>query len=112
MSAKFRSPGKPYIEATVSSTNEVGDSISMGGYTSIGFQCVWTGTLAGTISVEVSNDGTNWTDSGVSAGADPAGSAGNSIVALASLPFSLVRLKLTYTSGSGDFTVRYTATEA
>ncbi len=83
------------------------------------YQCVWTGTLAGTFSVETSNtykpnangipNGTplvagSWDVLPIT-GATAAGVAGSGSIELAEIGAPYIRLVFTYTSGSGNLTV-------
>lgn len=67
-------------------------------------QAVWTGTLAGTVSVNVSNDGVNWSPEGASA--TLGGAAGNKMLepstGQAIKAYQYVQVQVTISSGSGS----------
>lgn len=76
-------------------------------------QCVWTGTLVGTLTMEGSNDGgTTWSTI-TAASADlttisPDGSAGDGIVGFSDVPGGQLRIVFTFTSGTGNLDVHLT----
>lgn len=85
----------------------------------VSFQSEWTGTLAGTFSFEVSNyppgsppdqpaANAKWTaltlPAGFAAG-NPAGSAGDFDFSFVDMPHQWIRVRFTYSSGSGNLTV-------
>lgn len=70
----------------------------------------WTGTLVGTIGLEVSEDTTdgsngNWDAYAISLPAQPAGSAGGFGIELIDFGWRGLRLSWTFTSGTGDITL-------
>jgi hypothetical protein len=75
-----------------------------------GYQLFWTGTLAGTFTVQVSNKlnpdpatDSDWSDIALDkAIVQPAGSASKDYVDLSLLPFVWMRLKYVNASGSGN----------
>jgi len=74
------------------------------------FQFIWSGTPTGSIDVEISIDGDNWTSTGISAtGAE--GSAGSEFVEILSA-CRFARAKYVHTSGSGNITVHYSGTRS
>lgn len=72
----------------------------------LGFEFVWTGTLTGTLEIDVSNDNSNWVlfapDLSIT---NPAGSASSSVTLIKNCPFAWVRFKYTASSGTGNLTV-------
>lgn len=78
----------------------------------IGFQYIWTGTPTGTIALQFSQDGTNWTTMVLSpAITQPAGSAGNDGSNVNQFPYKYIRVTYTRSSGSGSLTVWMSAKE-
>ena len=71
----------------------------------VGYHCVWTGTPTGTITVEASIDGTNWDSLTLSPTISTGGAASSTLISLNQLPYELVRLKYTRTSGTGTLNV-------
>lgn len=73
-------------------------------------QCIWTGTLDGTLTLEASNDnGTTWSPV-AAADADlltisPDASAGNGIIGFINCVGGLQRIVFTFSAGSGDLKV-------
>lgn len=63
-------------------------------------QVAWTGTTAGTVKAQASNDGSQWDDlDGITV--DPAGSASSDIWVIGSAYFQYVRVVFTRSGGSG-----------
>lgn len=80
-------------------------SIPIGNFDNSGIQLSWTGTPTGTISVLVSNDGSDWdplTFDPVLI--QPAGSAGKYGINLNQVPFPFVQLQYVNVSGTGTLT--------
>jgi hypothetical protein len=100
------------------------------GVNNFGFQCVWTGTLTGTFSVQVSEDGpgtvagggdvagtnpptqpsgvlgaTTLVDTGSIHGAQPAGSAGSLYFNFQNLAAPWIRVHYAHVSGAGNASV-------
>lgn len=88
------------------SGNVTGTAINTEFFPIIGVQGVWTGTVNGTITLEGSIDGVNFSSiAGVSIA--PAGSAGAgiSVPTATFIPHRFVRSVFTRTSGSGNLNV-------
>lgn len=75
------------------------------------YQCHWTSSSAvGVISVQGSVDGTTWDDiTFTPALAQPTSNNGGYLINLALVPFPLIRLKYTRTSGTGNLVVYMSA---
>lgn len=70
----------------------------------VGIQVSWTGTPTGTISVLCSVDGVQYDSLTFTPTlAQPAGSAGSYLINLNQLPFPMVEVQYTNTSGTGVF---------
>ncbi len=73
----------------------------------VSYQIAWTGTLAATLAVQVSNDYDSIKQSGtfypitVSGLTAPAGTPGGYVVNMNQLPYKYIRLSVDYTSGTG-----------
>ncbi len=82
----------------------------------VGIDVAWTGTLAGTFTVECSNtynpNGSvgngNWTTVPTTPAVIAAGSPGNGFIQVSALGSVYIKLVFTYTSGSGDITATIT----
>ena len=74
------------------------------------FMFSWVGTMTGTVSVEVSNDGTIWTDLSFNTPLlQPAGADLVYGVNINGLVFYFLRTKYINTAGSGTFTFMFTS---
>lgn len=73
--------------------------------TGAALQASWTGTPTGTLSVEGSIDGINYSDIGASIPTQPAGAAGSVLLNLVDLQFRYARMSYTNATGSGGLTV-------
>lgn len=71
-----------------------------------GLQIIYVGTATGTISILVSNDGTNFDSLTFSPVlTQPAGSSGHYAISLNQVPFSFLRVQYVNASGSGSLSV-------
>ena len=105
------------------------DSTTTGGWIPLSFdQCSkvsfhneWTGTYAGTIAIHVSNDPRCFEGHPDAANAafeditslltitDPAGSAADDHINISDITFGYVRMKITFSAGTGTFISYFTA---
>ena len=120
-----------YIQAADGSVNQTGTWLGpFRGNNNFGFQCVWTGTLTGVFSVEVSEDGpgtvaggggttgtnppvqpsgvlgaTTLVSTSALNGTQPAGAAGSLYFNFISIAAPWIRVKYAKTSGTGTISV-------
>jgi len=92
------------IDAVSTAASITGDSFSIQDSDNVGLDLRWTGTTAGTIAVQVSNDNSTFTALTLSAVPTPAGSADNYLVNINQAPFQYMRIVFTRTSGTGTLT--------
>jgi hypothetical protein len=98
-----------YVNAEDASSDVTGASIDSTYLEVISFQFVWTGTITGTLDVELSNDGVTWTPALIDTTAlDPSGSAGSGVIELETAS-RFVRSSYIATSGTGNMSVHYSA---
>ena len=64
-------------------------------------QAIWTGTPTGTLSIEASLDGSNWSTTTYTFSSSPAGSASSSISDLSSSAYPYFKACYVNTSGTG-----------
>lgn len=92
---------------SMTSTNTITSTVlTIANFDNIGLEIAWTGTPVGTISVAVSNSGTNFyalTFNPILT--QPAGSAGGYVVSLNQLPFQYLEVQYTNSSGTGTLNV-------
>lgn len=97
-----------YIEAGDMSGTITGDATNILHLDRVGYAINFTGSPTGTFSVEVSNDGTNWIEMTLSTAITAAGSADDHFIDVETAA-KLIRLKYTFTSGTGSLNVSLTA---
>lgn len=100
------SPKSGTLAGSMSGTNTIYTNIlGISQHDNQGLELTWTGTPDGNIQVMVSNSGINFYSLTFSpALAQPTGSAGGYVVALASVPFKYMFIQYTNITGSGSIT--------
>ena len=98
----FRTINRQIIkDGVMSSTNTIyGDILQIDQGMTVAFECVFTGTPTGTLTVEGSNTGSNWNTLDIDINS-PVGSAGTTGIDILRTGFRYLRLKYTNISGSG-----------
>lgn len=92
--------------AVASTTTYTTTTSTVANYDNIGLQIKFVGTMAGTLSVEVSNDGTNFDALTFTPSlTQPAGSDTKYAINLKQLPWQFMHVKYVNASGSGTLTV-------
>lgn len=89
------------IDAGDASGNLTGDATNIAHITDVAYQCTFTGSPAGTMSIEGSIDGVNY----VSVDSKSVSGAGSVLFGLSLLSFPWIRPVYAKTSGSGSLTV-------
>lgn len=96
----------PLYSATVSTgTPIIAGPVKVIDFETFCFQAVWTSTLAGTILVKGSLDGTNFYEFGVGVSTQPSGSTSGVLIPLFGHGMKWLELVFTRSGGSGLFTV-------
>lgn len=85
-----------------------GESVDIHGIDRVSFGVFWSGDLLGVLQIQVSNDGTIFTDSKAVATEDPAGVGGASNIELETAA-GWCRFNFAYTSGTGGMTAKIVA---
>lgn len=100
------SPASKVASGTMASTNTIySQIICVANMDNIGIEVNWTGTPTGTLTVQVSNSGTNFTALTFSPTiTQPAGTAATIGLNINQLPFRYLLLQYVNTSGSGVLT--------
>lgn len=95
-----------YMAETTVTATVSGDAIETDGNERHSFFAEWTGTLAGTLYVDLSWDNTNWEDSGATFNVNPTTGGGTCFAVARGLIAPFIRVRLGGSvSGSGDLNV-------
>ena len=96
----------PLFNAAITGTNTyVATTGDITSFESTCFQCEWTGTPTGVISILGSLDGVNFRNFGSSVSVQPAGSAGGVLIPNYATGMKYLQVSYTNATGSGNLTV-------
>lgn len=88
-----------YMDLAAVTANANGESQQLEYMTGFSFHCIWTATtVSATVTVQCSNDGTNWED--VAGTTENITADGSVMYNVSDVYYKYVRLQITYSSGT------------
>lgn len=89
------------LSSVLMTADRTSSSVDIGECVGFAVHCIWTGTPAGTIKIQGSNDGTNFADIDSQAAG---GGAGQKMFNLSNQMYKYARVVYTFTSSTGSLT--------